>query len=90
MITLISPSDLLPDDVMIPACTDAPEHFFSEDPHELEQAKVVCRVCPMRQACLAGALERREPWGVWGGALLDRGRVIAYKRAPRRMAGSAA
>ncbi|MFD8998611.1 WhiB family transcriptional regulator, partial [Streptomyces abikoensis] len=21
----------------------------------------------MRAACLAGAMDRREPWGVWGG-----------------------
>ena len=27
-----------------------------------------------------GALERREPWGVWGGELFDAGRVIPRKR----------
>jgi hypothetical protein len=26
--------------------------------------------------CLEGALERREPWGVWGGQLLVDGRVL--------------
>ena len=34
----------------------------------------------MRAACLAGALQRGEPWGVWGGELFDRGMVIADKR----------
>lgn len=30
--------------------------------------------------CLDGALERREPWGVWGGELFEDGRVIPRKR----------
>jgi WhiB family redox-sensing transcriptional regulator len=32
-----------------------------------ERAKKVCARCPIRDACLAGALARREPYGVWGG-----------------------
>ena len=31
-------------------------------------------------ARLAGALERQEPWGVWGGQLLVQGAVVARKR----------
>ena len=31
-------------------------------------------------ACLEGALERREPWGVWGGELLLRGTIVPRKR----------
>ena len=31
-------------------------------------------------AGLAGALERREPWGVWGGQLLLNGKVLQGKR----------
>jgi len=34
----------------------------------------------VRSACLAGALQRAEPAGVWGGELLLRGVVIADKR----------
>jgi WhiB family redox-sensing transcriptional regulator len=30
--------------------------------------------------CLAGALARREPWGVWGGQLFRNGRILATKR----------
>jgi WhiB family redox-sensing transcriptional regulator len=30
--------------------------------------------------CLAEALERAEPWGVWGGEILDRGSVVNRKR----------
>jgi len=61
-------------------CTQDPELFFAESPQDVEQAKAMCRDCRARSACLAGALERREPWGVWGGELLLRGEVVPRKR----------
>src|SRR5215468_729483 len=61
-------------------CTDDPEVFFAESPDEVETAKALCRGCPARAACLAGALGRREPWGVWGGELFLRGTVMPRKR----------
>lgn len=41
--------------------------FFSADPDEQEWAKARCRRCPITAACLAGAVERDEPAGIWGG-----------------------
>jgi WhiB family redox-sensing transcriptional regulator len=38
------------------------------------------RALPAARACLAGALERREPWGVWGGQLVVAGVVVPRKR----------
>src|SRR5215211_3121905 len=35
-------------------------------PGDLELAKSLCAECPLRVECLAGALERAEPWGVRG------------------------
>jgi WhiB family transcriptional regulator, redox-sensing transcriptional regulator len=61
-------------------CTEDPELFFAESPQDVEQAKAMCRECRARLACLAGALERREPWGVWGGELLLRGAIVPRKR----------
>jgi WhiB family transcriptional regulator, redox-sensing transcriptional regulator len=61
-------------------CRDDPELFFAESPDDVEFAKSLCRGCAARIACLAGALERREPWGVWGGELFLRGEVVPYKR----------
>jgi len=61
-------------------CTQYPELFFAESPQDVEQAKAMCWGCRARLACLAGALERREPWGVWGGELLIRGTVVPRKR----------
>ena len=59
----------LPNGLGLP-CSDDPELFFAESPQDVESAKELCQGCPARRACLAGALDRREPWGVWGGELL--------------------
>ena len=61
-------------------CTEDPELFFAESPQDVEQAKAMCLDCRARIACLTGALERREPWGVWGGELLIRGAIVPRKR----------
>ncbi len=61
-------------------CTGDPELFFAESPQDVESAKALCRGCQARLACLSGALERREPWGVWGGELLLHGTVVPRKR----------
>jgi WhiB family transcriptional regulator, redox-sensing transcriptional regulator len=61
-------------------CRDDPELFFAESPDDVEFAKSLCMGCAARLACLAGAIERREPWGVWGGEVFQRGEVVPYKR----------
>ena len=62
------------------ACRTDPELFFAEAPADVELAKSLCVDCPVRRECLAGALERREPWGVWGGELFVRGVIVPRKR----------
>jgi WhiB family redox-sensing transcriptional regulator len=64
----------------LPCRKEDPELWFAENPAALEQAKSLCGECPIRNACLAGALDRAEPWGVWGGEIFQRGAVIARKR----------
>lgn len=54
--------------------------WFAEAPVDLERAKALCHECPVRIGCLSGALDRREPWGVWGGEIFSQGTVIARKR----------
>ena len=54
--------------------------WFAEAPADLERAKALCAGCPIRVECLAGALRRAEPWGVWGGEIFERGAVIPRKR----------
>ena len=54
--------------------------FFSDHVVDIARAKAMCALCPLAASCLADALEREEPWGVWGGQLLSGGRIIAGKR----------
>ena len=57
-----------------------PELFFAESPDDVEFAKTLCGSCPVRLDCLSGALERREPWGVWGGEWFVQGVIVPMKR----------
>lgn len=54
--------------------------FFSEEFVDIQRAKAVCSKCSSQAECLLGALDRAEPWGVWGGELLEEGRICATKR----------
>ena len=68
------------DEEQLPCRREDPELFFAESPSDVELAKALCGTCPVRAECLASAIERREPWGVWGGQLLLQGVVIPRKR----------
>lgn len=68
------------DERTLPCRLNDPELFFAESPADVERAKALCLDCPVRELCLAGALERREPWGVWGGELFVSGVVVPRKR----------
>jgi WhiB family transcriptional regulator, redox-sensing transcriptional regulator len=65
-------------------CGMAPELFFADEPGSIARARTMCASCPARVACLDGALQRREPWGIWGGELLLNGVVVGAKRRPGR------
>ena len=65
---------------VLPCHSVDPDLWFAESPADVETAKALCAPCPLRTACLAGALERREPWGVWGGELVLSGVVVPRKR----------
>jgi WhiB family redox-sensing transcriptional regulator len=58
--------------------------FFSEHELDLARAKAICGKCGLADRCLAGALDRSEPYGVWGGELLVDGRVVLVKRGRGR------
>ena len=64
----------------LPCHSVDPDLWFAESPADVEAAKALCAPCPLKTACLAGALERREPWGVWGGQLVLSGVVVPRKR----------
>lgn len=68
------------DEELLPCRANNPELWFAESPADVEFAKALCQTCPVRSMCLDGALERNEPWGVWGGELFLHGTVIPRKR----------
>jgi WhiB family redox-sensing transcriptional regulator len=68
------------DDEQLPCRALDADLWFADSPGDLERAKAYCQGCPVRAGCLAGALDRREPWGVWGGEIFSGGSVIARKR----------
>ncbi|MFC8531705.1 WhiB family transcriptional regulator [Nocardia sp. NPDC057227] len=73
----------------LPCRAGDPDLWFAESPVQLEEAKALCASCPIRKRCLSAAIDRREPWGVWGGEIFDQGVVIARKRPrgrPRKVA----
>lgn len=75
----------------LPCHAGDPDLWFADAPADLERAKSLCVDCPVRRQCLAAALERAEPWGVWGGEIFDRGAVLGFKRPrgrPRKAAAA--
>ena len=58
--------------------------FFSEDLGDIARAKRICADCPSLTLCLEAAIDRNEPWGVWGGQLFRKGKILANKRGRGR------
>ena len=56
------------------------ELFFSDTIDDINRAKAFCLGCEVRDDCLEAAIDRGEPWGVWGGELFCNGNVLAEKR----------
>ena len=71
----------------LPCHRENPQLWFSDLPADLQLAKAYCQPCPVRRACLSGAVERGEPHGVWGGEILARGAIIPEKRTRGRPPG---
>ena len=78
-LTLLTTQAKVLDDPL-PCRRENPQLWFSDLPADLQLAKAYCQPCPMRRACLAGAVERHEPHGVWGGEIFSRGAIIPEKR----------
>jgi WhiB family redox-sensing transcriptional regulator len=69
------------------ACRDAdPDTFFpigESGPalDQIEEAKRICRICPVRAACLTWALDHQITHGIWGSTTAAERHVI--RRMPR-------
>lgn len=53
---------------------------------QVEQAKAVCRQCPVTETCLAWAIETNQDAGVWGGMSEDERRSMKRRAARARRA----
>ena len=66
------------------ACRGLDAEIFypvTEDEADAAEAKAVCAVCPVRQACLEHAMAHREREGVWGGTTeRERRRLVRQRR----------
>ncbi|MFI7497944.1 WhiB family transcriptional regulator [Streptomyces sp. NPDC049687] len=51
---------------------------------QAEQAKAVCRRCPVREPCLEWAMETDQTLGVWGGTSEAERRAIKRRAKVRR------
>ena len=62
-------------------CRDEdPDTFFPHDGTGVERARRICITCPVIDACLAYALERRIDFGVWGGTSeKERRKILGIK-----------
>ena len=75
------------------ACLDEdPELFFpigNTGPalQQIDEAKAVCRRCPVVDTCLKWALESGQDSGVWGGLSEDERRSLKRRTARARRAG---
>ncbi|MEU6967357.1 WhiB family transcriptional regulator [Kitasatospora aureofaciens] len=76
------------------ACAGSDTELFFPDPEEMgpeaaewaeRRAKMMCAGCPVKSMCLADALERKEPHGIFGG-LNARERGTLLRRAARSRA----
>lgn len=58
-----------------------PDIFYPVSDDEAEEARAICRSCPVTESCLEWALAHRERDGVWGGATeRERRRIIRQRR----------
>lgn len=70
------------------ACRTAdPELFFpvsqaGPSVGQIEQAKQLCRACPVREPCLGWALGHGHVSGIWGGTTEDERRALRRTQRP--------
>jgi len=68
------------------ACLDAdPDIFFpigESGPtlDQIEEAKRICRICPVQAACLTWALDHQVIHGIWGSTTAEERHVSAARR----------
>jgi|688.fasta_scaffold2723589_1 hypothetical protein len=65
-------------------CKQFPDaYFMSAENHEEQSlnklAVSICNACPVKDLCLAYALEAKEPYGIWGGKTTSQRKKLIAK-----------
>lgn len=74
------------------ACRDEPPELFFPTGNtgpallQIEDAKAVCRRCPVIDACLLWALETSQDAGIWGATSEDDRRALKRRQSRARVA----
>lgn len=71
------------EDIYLIACAMVPLDLHFPDRGRIQQtrnAKLICAGCVMRTPCLEQALQRNEPYGIWGGMTEAERRVERQRR----------
>lgn len=59
-----------------------PNMMFASGRQGKGRAKALCGRCPVQEACLEAAMDRRERWGIWGGVDFSLRTVLtSYERS---------
>jgi len=66
--------------VLSARCRGMGDAMFPGAP-EQRRVRELCAGCPVRNQCLAEALDARMEWGVWGG-MTERGRRLLLRQHP--------
>jgi WhiB family redox-sensing transcriptional regulator len=61
-----------------------PELFYPEKGQSSASAKLICSRCPVKDECLRFALDRDEPFGIWGGTSEQDRRKMKGKQSRKR------
>ena len=70
----------LPDDWSLSASCRGMGDVMFPDTLQQRRAREICSGCPVRNACLAEALDGRIEWGIWGGMTERERRSLLRKR----------
>lgn len=65
-------------------CVGKTRLFFSYAADEQAYAKSICGRCPHLDECHAGAVERGETHGVWGGQVFEKHSRAAWRREQKQ------
>ncbi|HET9872238.1 MAG TPA: WhiB family transcriptional regulator [Propionibacteriaceae bacterium] len=75
------PPPAVRDWVMQAACAGRNGDWFGNPNYtDLTVEKAVCEACPVREACLAYALDAGESYGIWGGLTTEERRTLVHQR----------